>query len=210
MDPAVTEDSIACDPFRGALVEGEPSQGVGGLAWGGQAIEGTLLSAQTPTGPLNAASDRYTRGLDHVSTHAASDGFPFQTVLLWSVAEVTGGVALTLTVSLQTDLLDTRPDLSLATMLPGVTPRRFGTDALRFDLPQGATLLVTPHPSDASECAASLQGERGELTLSPPFLEKGVIRRCRVAAIWLPGSADEAALEAALASFADRPLPLTA
>lgn len=209
MPPAVTEETLACDPFSGAFAQGEPSHGLSGLAWKGHAIEGTLLSAFTPAGPLSAANDSYTRGVDRVSTHAASESFPFQTQLLWSVADVTGGVAVTLTVSLQTDLLDTRPDLSLVTELPGVTPSRFGPDAFRFDLPQGATLLVTLHPSDAAECSATPDGERGVLKLAPPFLEKGVIRRCRVAAIWLPAN-DDAAIETALAGFADQPLPLTA
>ncbi|QDT67418.1 hypothetical protein MalM25_03160 [Planctomycetes bacterium MalM25] len=205
MNSVVTEDSLACDAFRGLFVDNCLS----GLTWHDAPVEGTLLSVDTLRGPLPGASDAYTRGGDRVTTHAPSEAFPFQTQLLWSAAKVAGGVAVTLTVSLQTDLLDSQPNLALVTQLPGVSPRRRGPDALRFDLPKCATLLLTPHPSDTPECAAVLEGERGVLKLSPPFLEKGVIRRCRVAAIWLPADSDDAAIEAALADFADQPLPLT-
>ncbi len=208
MHPAVTEETLACDRFRGAFVNGQPSGGVADLVWDGSPIEGTLLSVTTPAGRLATASDAYTRGEDRVTTHPATEAFPHQTQLLWSAAKLTGGVAVTLTLSLQTDLLDTQPEIALTTELPGAKPRRHGPDALRFDLPRGATLLVTPHPSDADECSTLLDGERGGLKLSPPFLEKGVIRRCRVAAIWLPSDADDAAIEAALTCFADQPLPL--
>ena len=43
---------------------------------------------------------------------------------------------------------------------------------------------------------------------APPFLEKGVIRRFRAAAV-VTREPDDAVVEASLAWFADAPLPLT-
>ncbi len=199
---------LVCGPLSARLVGDQLRE----LAWQENSLEGQTLALRTPVGDLPDAFETYTRGGDLVSTHAATDAFPFRTQLQWSAELLTaGGVQVTLTASLQTDLLDTQPELCFATNLPGATSvSAWQGEAVRFDGLGETTLVVTPHPSDAIECEPQVDGTTGTVSLSPPFLEKGVIRRCRLAAIWLPGAADDTTIAAAIERFANTPLPLTA
>lgn len=193
-----------------AAIKPNGAEGLGDLAFDGAPFPATLLTVETPVGPLAPAVESYVRDADHVSTHPATDGFPFRTQLYWSAKALAGGaVAATLSVSLQTDLLDTRPQLSLVTRLPGAEVSSLSDDACRFDTQAGVTVVVTSHPSDAAECTATPGDGECRLHASPPFLEKGVIRRLRFAAIVLPGTASEAAVTGALADLANDPIPLT-
>lgn len=181
------------------------------IHWQRTAMPGRALSIETPAGNLSPPSETYIRGSDYVSTHEAVEDFPFRTQLLWSAECLeAGGVQVTLTVSLQTDLLDTNPELKFTTDLPAASQASaWQGEAVRFDGGDTPSVLVTPHPSDAIECEPQIEGTTGSVWLSPPFLEKGVIRRCRVAAVWLPGELDDAAIAATIEQFADTPLPLT-
>ncbi len=197
----------------GALIAAIPSTGVHGLGdvkYAGHGLGATLLTVHTPAGPLPPAVESYVRGADHVTTHEPTDAFPFRTQLYWSGKPLAdGAVATTLSVSLQTDLLDTRPELLLHTEIAGATARHWNAGACRLQTPAGLTLVVTPHPSDAAECELEIAEGKCTLRVSPPFLEKGVIRRIRLAAIVLPGDASDKAIAAALADLANDPPPLT-
>ena len=200
---------LRCGPLCGVLQPTDASVGLTGLSLGGVSLASSaaLFAVTTPAGPLTTANEVYVRGSDHVSTHPPHDGFPFRTQLYWSAKSVAGGgVAATLAVSLQTDLLDTRPELTLAVSL-GVEGSATG-NACRFDLPSSA-VIVLPYPSDWEECVVTTGTQGCHLQLAPPFLEKGVIRRLRTAAIVLPPDADDTAASAAIADLADDPLPLT-
>ncbi|TWT99936.1 hypothetical protein Pla108_08800 [Botrimarina colliarenosi] len=198
---------LRCGPFRAALPTGDPAAGLRDVSFDGVALAATLFSVTTPAGPLAPASETYVRGGDYVSTHPPTEGFPFRTQLYWSAKPVAGGgVAATLSLSLQTDLLDTSPVLTLG--VSQATAPTVSGDACRFDLPN-ATLIIAPHPTDAAECEAAASDDGCVLSLSPPFLEKGVIRRLRVAAIVLPAGVSNPAVSEAIADLADDPLPLT-
>lgn len=200
---------LHCGPLAAII----PSTGVHGLAnvaYDGVPLAATLLTVHTPAGPLPAAVESYVRGADHVTTHAPTEAFPFRTQLYWSGRSLAeGGVATTLSVSLQTDLLDTQPDLSLHTEIAGASTHRWKEDVCRLSAPSGVTVVVTPHPSDAAECTLETADGMCRLRVSPPFLEKGVIRRIRLAAIVLPGEASDDAIAGALADLAADPPPLT-
>jgi hypothetical protein len=200
---------LRCAALHGVL----QSNGVAGLedvAFHNTPLGATLLSVETPAGALSPATESYVRGADHVTTHAATEAFPFRTQLYWSGKPLAdGAVAATLSISLQTDLLDTRPDLSLHTSVAGATARLWKEDVCRLEAADGVTIIVTAHPTDAEECLLDTSDGACRLRVSPPFLEKGVIRRIRLAAIVLPGQASDEAIAAALADLADDPLPLT-
>lgn len=198
---------FSCGPLAGELDPSNPSTGLRELSLSSVQLTGCLLAAKPQAGVLAASAESYVRGADHVSTHPATSDFPFRTQLYWSGKSLSGGaVAATLAVSLQTDLLDTEPQLDLVTTLAGASPAVVKNGYATFALPTGGVLVVTPYPSDAAECSLRREGDSLALRLAPPFLEKGVIRRVRVAAVVLPGAE---ALEAALADLADDPLPLT-
>lgn len=197
--------SAACDPNR-------PELGLSELRYAGSEIAAQLLTVN-PRGreSLGPAEDYYIRGVDLVARYAACEAFPFGAELEWSAALCAEGrgVALRLTVSLQTDLLDSSPEVEVATQAVGATAEASDDKAARFGV-SGVLLAQAPHPSDAAETEASIENGKHLLTLRPPFLEKGVIRRCRVAVFVLPEDATPDQLAAALASFIDEPLPLTA
>lgn len=201
------QTTLRCGPFTAELQD----DSLGKLTWNDSPLPGSLHRVKTPAGSLPAASETYIRGADRCSTHPATDAFPFRTQLFWSAeAGEDDSVRVTLTVSLQTDLLDTRPELTFATELAETARvESWRGEALRFDVADTPTLLLTPHPSDAIECEPRLDDRSGTLRLSPPFLEKGVIRRCRVAAIWLPGDIDDTRIAEAIEHFGKTPLPLT-
>lgn len=195
-------------PLSAGLVSGHLGAGLVGLSHGDDLLAKRVFRATTPDGHLPHAAESYVRGADHVSTHAPDNAFPFRTQLSWTGAPLGPGSAVVLTVSLQTDLLDTRPQLAFHTVAAAESAEAaFG--GFRAATIGGQTLLLVPHPADASE-TKPLRTEAGlGLQLSPPFLEKGVIRRLRLAAIALPAGATEADVQHALAGFATLPLPLT-
>ncbi len=90
-------------------------------------------------------------------------------------------------ISIQTPLLDTNPEVEVATYL--------ATSSCAF--------REQIHPDDAAPGASEPSGEH---TLFGHFMEKGVIRRVRLFAAFAP-SADE--LDALYANFLAAPLPLT-
>lgn len=190
------------------------SDGLGDLCCDGQSLAARVFAASTPSGPLSESAESYVRGADHVTTHPATEGFPFRAQLEWTAEPLgQGTLAAVLTISLQTDLLDTRPELLFETTADGTATEAAG-GGWKIEVPGSPTLLLVPHPTDASE-TDRVQGDkvRGDATLglrlASPFLEKGVIRRFRLAAIVLPKGSTEGDMEAALESFRTLPQPLT-
>ncbi|CAN0334939.1 unnamed protein product [Ectocarpus sp. 4 AP-2014] len=185
------------------------SAGLSDFSCDGHSLAERLFAASTPGGPLSQAAESYVRGADHVTTHPATEGFPFRTQLEWTVEPLGQGVlAAVLTISLQTDLLDTRPELLFETTASG-TPSEAAGGGWKIETPEGPTLLLVPHPTDAPE-TDRVEGEATlGLRLASPFLEKGVIRRFRLAAIVLPAGSTDADMAAAVDSFRSLPLPLT-
>lgn len=201
---------LHCGALEARLSTAQPGQGIAQLTLAKQTLAGSLLAVTADEGPLPDPIESYLRGQDLVSTHPPNDRFPFRTQLYWSAFELSQaeGVAVTLSVSLQTHLLDTQPSLSITSSLGAAEPINPGL--IRIDLPGSNAAFLAVHPSDVAETNHLSDGDRHTITLSPPMLEKGVIRRCRLAALLFPSSPTEQQLEAALERFASAPLPLTA
>lgn len=200
---------LRLDDLRGRLSEKHPDQGLRQFSRAGKLLTESLFAALTPDGSLAAPSECYVRGADHVSTHPATDDYPFRTQLAWTAEDLGAGAsAVILSVSLQTSLLETRPELLFETLGEGRALTEACTLGWLLGRGEGPTVVLLPHPTDAPESElVSGEGSAG-IKLSPPFLEKGVIRRCRLAAITFPGLVDDAAITAAIDAFADLPTPL--
>lgn len=171
--------------------------------------------------PLPLA-ETYVRGNDLVATYRASDNSPYSSQLYWRKATLDGveGVvaSISLLVSLQTQLLDTRPQISVVSLLSAketlcidvddhanpeinqVLPgeNNFTAGKVRCVLRR----LVAPRLSyaeimqSADYFAMRAEGPNAEgdyiteWALFADFLEKGVIRRARVHAALLPREND--------------------
>jgi hypothetical protein len=127
--------------------------------------------------------------------------------------------AVFLLVSVQTDLLDTHPEIRVTTRLPAVEVMELRHDAES----QAQALLWRLVEADWSYLEFVPRSDYGELAIGGDasgqmtcewrlfgeFLEKGVIRRARVSAAFLPRERDDAVAAECCRHFANRPLPLT-
>lgn len=161
------------------------------------------LVAATPL----VVEDTYARGDDFVVTNAATDGFPFRTQLYWSCrgAAAPGDARLMLTVSLQTDRLDTHPVLDLVFETDDAARSADGNALLGDE----GRVAVAPLPVDRPECDLILDSARSIVRFAPPFLEKGVIRRARFALLASVKPFEESTVSDQLAELSGEPLPLT-
>jgi hypothetical protein len=190
--------------------------------------------------PLPVA-DVYVRGNDLVANYRPTDGWPYAPQLYWqanTLSSVEGvRAALSLLVSVQTDLLDSWPNISVVSKLSSSEQLRImigeGEQASVAPIerderlsPNGATLCLlqrlTGAPisyaeivSSADYCFANFahngMGNASiEWALFADFLEKGVIRRARVHAAFLPRECDVDLAIECCAAIEQSPLPLTA
>ena len=208
-----------CGPLLGKIID---RGGLSGLRWGDQPIPGELWQVLVAEGkPLAESSERYARGDDYVTTHEPTPSFPIRTQLCRSLHALEAGevVAITLTVSMETTLLDARPSLTLASTLgrDNATATEETASGLAGigrwiggDASAGWRCFEAPHPLDRRECEAVAMDGACALRFHPPFLEKGVIRRGRFLALFVGAEIEDRAVTAAFESFAAAPLPLTA
>lgn len=160
-------------------------------------------------GSFSPSIEVFAREEDLVAVYPASTDYPFRTTLQWSGYLDSGWHRITLTLSLQTDLLDARPELVLSSPAEDV-PECLAGGLWVIVRDSDKTVAIAPHPSDAVDATVRVVGDACIVGLSPPFLEKGVIRRCRVAAFVATDKANDHRLAAALAAFDATPPPLTA
>ena len=135
-----------------------------------------------------------------------------------------GGAGVDLAISLQTNLLDADPAMTVASTLPCEEGLGWSDDghlvdlADRPDLPlrlvrpgAGPSYVEMVHPDDAVQLAARMGNSNVELNARffDERLEKGVIRRVRLRAVWLPRDRDVDAARALYADFLQQPLPLS-
>ncbi len=183
--------------------------------------------------------DTYTRGHDTVATYAGIAEWPFAPQIYWTLeSNDVSGVAihsLSIVISIQTDRLDTHPQIAIQSSLPAV-------EVLRVAV-AGDELLVDSHADDelkidpqSAACCQLWRLPGGELSyaeivptsdfrhlsverlnldsvsrweLFSEFLEKGVIRRARLQAMFLPREDDVQLAAGACQALERRPLPLT-
>lgn len=204
--------------MAGAIDGARPAEGVRDLQINTRPIQATVLAVRAAHSIEQPPAEVYARGGDLIATHAATDDWPFRTQLQWTAVDLAeiGAALITITVSLQTDLLDTRPAIDLVTDSPMPCriqrqPARGPRLVWRDDQQGAAAFAAAPYPSDLAETSLHASEGVGQLRFAPPFLEKGVIRRCRAGVVLLAGNGDaDAAIEAGMNAFAELSVPLTA
>lgn len=132
----------------------------------------------------------YLRDNDLVACYAPGREFPFHTDVYWSIVELPiqpqPQLALSLLVSVRTDLLDTHPEIELHSTAPPESLEAIPTDqGVIYTGPLSPTTTLIDFAEDqdcASEELGVGEGHRDLLRreLFAHFLEKGVIRRARL------------------------------
>ena len=242
--------------FSGQIDVGRPELGLHHLRWNASTLPGNILGARwsPPDNALSAEAasigdpaahvrDAYIRGCDLVANYQPTSLWPFSSQVYWRADPLDTPedilAPLLLMISLQTDLLDTHPEIDVHTQLLAeevlfiplgnpdavevlssskrpaasrpTTRSEYG--CLLFRLPGGQLSLVEmAHPSDFRQFELTRQAgfNRSNWRLFAHFLEKGVIRRTRMFAACVPRAGDVTSAATCFGSFANSPLPLTA
>lgn len=206
------EDSVASLAGTDWTVDvARPGNGLRGESLGGASAAVLAVGPSRPQAEPLELAEVYTRGSDLVASYAPTKNFPFRTELYWRAEQIQpasdgsndGNAArLTLIASVETDLLDTWPLLSVCSRLEAaaqpLAASETGTLAPAEESNASSVLIAgdgvawfeAVHPSDRSEamldCEPDAGGSTSHWRLFSQFLEKGVIRRARVAAALLP------------------------
>ncbi len=176
------------------------------------------------------ASEVYVRENDLIVRFEQSSGDQYALQLDWQLLEgipsIVHGVELW--VSIQTNLLDSAPELEIASdgefagwriyqhsMLsdqPATAVLSHTAAALTSSGTGGTTRLWLIEPSDQSQSQLLTSADEAvqRVKLFGQFLEKGVIRRARMRFVIIDGELSTAKLQALYHDFANSPLPLTA
>lgn len=177
--------------------------------------------------------DSYTRGNDMVTTYAGADAWPFASQIYWSF-ESEDATALSLLVSIQTDRLDTHPRVFVRSLVPTdeLLLLTVAGDSLVVDSHVEGVVCVDPGvtaccavwrlpgaelsyaeimlTSDFRQLAFHRKGSSSsQWELFSEFLEKGVIRRARLHALFVPRADDVQRLAEYCQAICKSPLPLT-
>ena len=178
-------------------------------------------------------ADLYVRGDDLIANYNSTDD-QFDRELYWRVLDLglpTGSFALEMIYSLQTDLLDTQPDPRIISELKTKAVCYWSAvgDALAGDLKwtkqetsegcqmitaklsNETSLAIAVYPSDLIVMEfAEVNGETSlTCRLNAEFLEKGVIRRTRMFAMFADGEISDEEMAKVAQKFLDSELPLT-
>jgi hypothetical protein len=183
--------------------------------------------------------DTYSRGNDMVVAYAGTESWPFSPQIYWTVEtnEVEGRAihALSLVVSIQTDQLDTHPRIDVRSSLPTdeVLLVSVAGDELLVDSHADGESQIDPQANACSQVWRLPGGEWSYAEIMPTsdfhrlsversdgtcssrwelfseFLEKGVIRRARLQAMFVPRENDVRLVGESCRAIDSRPLPLT-
>ena len=238
--------------LRSQLLQAEidlthPDRGIVAMQLAGRRQMGARLQLScraeesTQSAPAWSADlvDAYVRGHDLVASYSGTDAWPYSPTVYWSADSTAPGcsdhASLSLLVSIQTDLLDTRPRLFVCSSLPAdevlmvtvvdddlvvdshgegeqaVDPRASAC-GLVWRLPGETVSYVEIMPATdfhnfSIDRNSNTIGSRWELF--GEFLEKGVIRRARLQSLFVPREDDVQLAAEACQSIEGRPLPLT-
>jgi hypothetical protein len=245
---------LECGPLAAEVDVERPQLGLQQLSWHAKPLalqalgvrwetdESSPTQGRDPHWPMRPA-EAYVRAGDLVATYLAEPAWPYRPQIYWR-ADVLDGVpqalaSLSLLVSIQTDLLDTRPQLGVvshvaaeelvhvavserdhaAQSLTGtrthVLEPGAGAHCLVARLPGGETSYVECVPAtDFQEARISPADDETNTSklqwhLFNEFLEKGVIRRARVHMFFLPQKNDVELAVECYRLLSARPLPLT-
>jgi surface antigen len=222
---------------------GHPPTGLHRLQLNRVALDGYLLSV-SPGSAMNwpaEVGDAYVRGHDLVATYKPAGDWPYAPQIYWTAgAGETGGnvlAAVSLLVSIQTNLLDTHPLVDIGSRLSAEAVLRVSStedDGVQTELlpegeqafaPAAATSCVlwrlADRPISYAEIVSASDFRRLTINCRPgglcetrwqlfaDFLEKGVIRRARIHAAFLPRENDVRLAADWCRAVERRPLPLT-
>lgn len=215
---------LRCGEFRAGIDLAQPERGLFDLGCrDGAGVAAQLLGIDLPSGKAGAGSllESYVRGDDLVAAYLPADDWPVHVDARWRATGSSQGsaasLAVELVVSVRTELLDSRPQMAVASMVPSSEALRLADAAAgRFEplaleaagaqdgcgcilirLPQADISYVEMvHPADCHqdelEVLAAGHGPMmriaHRLFLDP--LEKGVMLRGRVCGVLLPRAED--------------------
>lgn len=237
---------LKIDSFAASVELSRPQGGLSDLQWRSQTLAAQQILAVNLT-PHESANEKnvadcYQRAGDLVAVYDQAPERPMRVQVYWHAAVLDLGAervpSVDLHVSVQTSLLDSRPELTTASTLPSREVRRLidpttgvfaplsppGSDAIKLTPQEGTGCLLFRDPnSDASyaemlapcdfACDELIACGPGKLTLRSRLfggsLEKGVILRARVRGVYLPCEHDERAAAAVYRAFIASPPPLT-
>ncbi|HEV3345019.1 MAG TPA: hypothetical protein VG125_31875 [Pirellulales bacterium] len=209
--------ALLCDGLHAVVDVRQPARGLHDLSLDQRRFAdcqflGVAIDAEIPA----ALADSYTRGGDLIVRYAQTGARPFGVGVYWRAGVASVGSLLLprvdLVVSVETNLLDSRPELEAQTWLamPAEASRPANGCLARF--PQlGLSYLELAHPGDALAPLFTRVGAAVRLTtrLFGQPLERGVILRSRLRGVFAPLSASESLAADALAQFAAAAPPLT-
>ncbi|MEX0867125.1 MAG: hypothetical protein WD030_07190, partial [Pirellulales bacterium] len=191
---------------------------------------GTALAGVRPFGLLHRAADpalisgpiveRFARQQDLFVRYGSTPDQPFSPSVYWTfLNEDSGAVGIRLIASIQTDLLDTHPDLIMRTVCPADDVRRLTSESAANWRPIESDMQLheanTPHcvlvrlpatrvsyaemihPADFRGTSIQFAHARHAATirlqslLLTRWMEKGVILRARAQGVFLPRENDE-------------------
>lgn len=219
-----------------------PDQGLCDVTFRGRTLPLiSLLAIDLPdvAAEPESLSDVWVRGQDVVAVYEPTPRRPTRVEVYWRWLPIAADAglaqcaALELQVSVQTQLLDSHPEVSCSTAVKAASAARLqasgawqkAAQPVATFLPladRGCTLwswlgddaayaeMVFPADFRVDQLAHESQDRwRLEHRLFPEFLEKGVILRSRIRGLFCPAANAEAAASAAFEQFAAAPLPLT-
>lgn len=114
----------------GSVTRGGGSAGVRATNPGAPGL--LCLRPTSAPGARLALKDAYTRGSDLVACYAPSEGFPYETEVYWRVERVDaarGTLLLTLILSVETQLLDSRPAVTVSSHIAATHAATHAADA---------------------------------------------------------------------------------
>ncbi len=232
-----SEKATLCTPHLTASIDLlNPCAGFNQLVFQEASIEGFALGIHLGTHTDLAkhdVRDAFVRGSDLVVTYAETANRPFSLQVYWraTVGE-RGALLLDTILALQTDLLESFPQLAVETELPAKeawllhgenTPASASTIPCDLSPELSEGILLRPAKGNWSYAETSHPDDRGEShidsgmkntwkihrQLGGSFLEKGVIRSLRVRGVFLPQEDDLELAARCLASLATEEPPLT-
>jgi hypothetical protein len=235
---------LNCGKFSGHIDVSRPNEGLHQVTMDGAKLATDLLRVyrsdvtNDKPWPLTVA-ESYVRGQDLVVSYQATDDWPFSPQLYWranSLRGVNGVLAsLSLLVSVQTHLLDTVPQIAVASHVPcdgtlfvppsgGVQPTAEPIDSSRTipsanddccivsrlrDMPLSYVEMMAAGDFHAIRLVKEGNAATFEWGLFAEFLEKGVIRRARLHAAVVQRDKDVEIAAACCKAIDGLELPLT-
>ena len=198
-------------PGRGLQIDPAGTRGIEGLSC-------LRISPQPPT-PKGGETliDAYARGRDLIATYAQTPARTSRPEIYWSIVNDDDMVGIEATIGVQTSLLDSDPTVRSSTSFPpgklsnlaSIAAAEWISLSAGDEVSAESASLFLFRPNDASWSYAEIvypsdfqgaevtEGDSSgtmqlNFALFPEFLEKGVIRKARIQALWLPREDDEA------------------